>query len=450
MNERGLAWVRNPIVLAMALGCALSLVDIGRSFWRDEAVSMLYASRPIEGLFEYFVEIEASTAIHYLLLHFWLGIGESEVWARLLSVAVGVATVLPVAAVARRIAGPWAGAAAAFVFATMPFVVRFNQETRAYSLSMLCTAMLAWLLLRAVERPTAGRWLSYGCLAAIGMFVHFFVAFVVAANMLYLLVSRSIPRGAALVALGVPLAIGGGLLLAAVAGQRHLDSFIAWIPAVVWDDLSRELVRVAGGSALAITLAAFAIYGLVVRYREPRMWMLVLWLVLPFAIALTFSLAVQPVLVSRYLAVSIPALAILAGIGVGTVAPRRGRVASALLLAVLVVAANPTGYARPIEDWRSATSWIADEAHEGDRIAFGSDTGRTVAFYVARHDPDVALEPVTNLEAIRPDGRRLWTTSYLADERASFVERMEAAGFELVEGRSWTGVWVDLYEPADP
>lgn len=419
MRERALAWAWSPVALALALGAALSLVGIGRSFWRDEAVSMIFASQPIDELFGYFVEIEASTAIYYLLLHFWLGTGDSEAGARLLSVAFGVATVVPVAAVARHIAGPWAGGAAALVFASMPFVVRFSQEARAYSLSMLVCALLAWLLLRAVERPTVGRWLTYGCLAAVGMFVHFFVAFVVAANMLYLLACRSVPRGAPLVALGVPLAFGGGLLVAAVLGQRHRDAFIAWIPPIVWDGLSRELVRVAGGPALSVALAAFVTYGLAMRHRDGRMWMLFAWLVVPCVVGVAFSVAVQPVLVSRYLAVSIPALAILAGVGIASVAPLSGRVAWASLFALLVVVTDPTGYGRPVEDWRGATSWIAAEARTGDRIAFGSDTGRTVAFYVARHDPDVTLEPVADLDALRADDRRLWTTSYIGDERGA-------------------------------
>ena len=51
-------------------------------------------------------------ATYHLLLHFWLIVGESEARVRLLSVLFGVASVVPVYFIARRLGG-WLAAALA-------------------------------------------------------------------------------------------------------------------------------------------------------------------------------------------------------------------------------------------------------------------------------------------------------------------------------------------------
>src|SRR5688500_17304377 len=101
--------------LPMLLLAALSLYQLGTlSLWRDEVASVVFAKGSLGELLTIVGRDRqavglANMATYYLLLHFWLSLGEVEGTIRLLSVIFGVATVVPVHAVARRLLG-WIGA----------------------------------------------------------------------------------------------------------------------------------------------------------------------------------------------------------------------------------------------------------------------------------------------------------------------------------------------------
>src|SRR5207249_4899465 len=152
---------------------------------------------------------EANWTVYYLLLHFWLKGGLDEAWIRLFSVLFGVATIVPIYVIGRRLGGQLAGVLAVFVFAATPFVIRYDQEARGYSMTMFVAATLTWLLLLAMDRPSTLRWAAYGLVAAVGLYVHFFVAFVVVAHLLFLVATRSWPSGWAVAAAGIPILIAG-------------------------------------------------------------------------------------------------------------------------------------------------------------------------------------------------------------------------------------------------
>ena len=63
--------------------------------------------------------------------------GETEARIRLLSVMFGVASVVPVYFIARRLAGWTLGALAAGIYALIPYIIHYSQEARGYSLAML-------------------------------------------------------------------------------------------------------------------------------------------------------------------------------------------------------------------------------------------------------------------------------------------------------------------------
>jgi mannosyltransferase len=156
-----------PVLLTLLAG----LYQVTRpELWRDELSSWSFASRPVSELTAIVHHSDATQLGYYVLLHYWIAVfGDSVLAMRMLSVLAMAGAAACVTLVGRRLAGPRAGLLGGLVFALVPSVSRFAQETRFYALEVL-VAMLATLLLqRALDQPTVRRWAGYAaCLALLG------------------------------------------------------------------------------------------------------------------------------------------------------------------------------------------------------------------------------------------------------------------------------------------
>ncbi len=66
-----------------------------------------------------------------------------------------------VALIGRRLVGTPAGVIGALQFCVLPSTSRYAQETRPYAFAVAGTLLATFLLLRAVDRPSLGRWIGY-------------------------------------------------------------------------------------------------------------------------------------------------------------------------------------------------------------------------------------------------------------------------------------------------
>ena len=400
------------LLLPMAALFVLSLRALGAvSFWRDEVSTVYFAQGSLGDLLTIFGRDRAKVglanmATFYLILHFWLWVGETEARVRFLSVIFGVAAVVPVWLVGRRLAGPIAAAIAASVFALTPFVIAFNQEARGYSLAVLICATLTWLVLVGVERRTVLPWLAYGVLAALGLYVHFFVALVIAAHGIWMLATRSVPPWRAVVAGLAPLVVAAAPLPFIIAeyGNEH-----QWIPPLNPARIVGGLADLSGSPLLLGLFVCLIMVGAVVYRRDSRYWLLVGAALAPIIGALLISL-VKPFFIPRYLIVSLPAFAVIAGATLAALRPNLLRIGAVALVAAALVIAVPTAYDHSGRvDWRAAGRFVTDLAQPGDMILMQSWNQSPLMYYMARADPTVKLEHVLTAEALEPhDGERLW------------------------------------------
>lgn len=156
-----------PALLALALG----FYQVDRpELWRDELASWSLATRPLPDLIATARHVDATDLAYYLLLHYWVAaFGDSTAAMRGLSVLAMAAAAACVTLAGRRLAGARAGLVAGLVFALVPSVSRFAQETRPYALEVLVATLATLLLLRALDVPELPRWAAYGaCLAVLG------------------------------------------------------------------------------------------------------------------------------------------------------------------------------------------------------------------------------------------------------------------------------------------
>ena len=150
--------------------------------------------------------------------------GFGEFGVRSLSALAGIATVPVVYAATRRLGGRRAAAIAGLLVAISPMMVWFSQEARAYALATLLSSLTVLCLVGYCERGRTPWLVGWVASAALGLASHYFLAFVIAPELIWLW--RRAPRDRRLlIAVGVVAVVGCALVPLAIAQQRtgHAD-----------------------------------------------------------------------------------------------------------------------------------------------------------------------------------------------------------------------------------
>jgi len=372
IRARLIAEPAHAAVAAMTLiALLLALFRLGDlSLGTDEGVTWALTRPGWADVWTYVVEVEPNFGLHYLTSKAWaMAAGHSELAMRLPSALFYVMSVPVTAAIARRLAGEAAMVVAA-VFATVHVtLIEYAQEARPYALVILASASSALLLLRAVEQPSRRRCLAWATSAVIAGYAHMFGAIAVLFQMLATLIRRDAPRRQLIQAsAGVALALAPlGILLASSGAAR-----IEWIPELSWP-VPRDAMDVLTGRAWpeSVLLYALAAGAGLLASRGQGKTLLLAWLAGPAVFALLASL-VQPLLVPRYLLVSLPALVILAAIGLTAPRWRPARAACGAALLGVLIAAIPHWYSGSAsEDFKGAAEIVADAEPRRDLVITG-------------------------------------------------------------------------------
>ncbi|MFH8790801.1 glycosyltransferase family 39 protein [Streptomyces roseoverticillatus] len=183
-------------VLAVAVPAAVMLVlglwglDRG-TMWRDESATFQVARRSLPEMWHVLGTIDAVHGLYYLLMHAVLAVRPDEIALRLPSVAASAATAALVGALGCRLARPRVGLWAGLLYAATPFAGHYAQEGRSYALVAAGAALGTWLLVRAAEHGSYGRWAGYGAVMAGTALLHEFAVLLLAAHAVTLLLSRA-------------------------------------------------------------------------------------------------------------------------------------------------------------------------------------------------------------------------------------------------------------------
>lgn len=369
-----------PVVLALLLG----LCGIGRdgSMWGDEAVSLQVAHRSTARIWQLSQHIDAVHTAYYLLLHgmFQLHDGGPAL-LRLPSVLGTAVAAGGITLIGRRLVGPRAGLAAGLVFPVFPAVQLYAQEGRSYALVCAAVVLSGLLLLRAVERPSAGRWCGYGLAVLTACLLHEYAALAVLAQGLTLVISRQ-PRR---VRTGWLLATGaaGGALLPLALRSADQAGQVSWI--------------VFPGAGTLLFAAGLALVGVLCGLAPGprpgpvglRAFALPL-LLLPPGLLLLVSLA-HPVYLDRYVLFEYAGMALLVGAALdaaGRALPRLGwrallAVPAALLLLLPLELQLRTPQSRE-NDMAGAAAAVRELSRPGDGVLFLPSALRQSALAVPR------------------------------------------------------------------
>lgn len=348
------------------------------SFWRDESVSAMAAVMPLRDLWRLLGAIDAVHALYYLLLRPFAAIGTNELVLRLPSVVATAAAAYGVAVVGRRLASERAGVVAGVVYALMPIVSRYAQETRSYALVTAVAVLATWTLLNALEDRRWSRFAFYAASLALLGWLHLFALLIVLAHGVTVLAwrRRELLRWGAAVA-GAMAVVAP---LALVASREREQVF--WLKRPGFADLL-DFAHQAGGTWWAVgLLGVLVVAGTVCAFRHARPLALVAlpWAFLPVLASFAIS-QVEPIYHPRYLLFCVPAVALLVGAAfLPAVLPAVLRgwrswlipvvavgLLAALTLPAQVLLRRPD--ARP-DDLRTLSSTLSAEIRPGDAVLF--------------------------------------------------------------------------------
>jgi hypothetical protein len=458
-----------------------------KSFWLDEAVSVELARLHWANFFLILWHREANMAAYYLVLRFWLLLGDTEGFVRGLSVLFSVATVPIIYFVGARLFGRTAGLLAAWLLAINAYHVRYAQEARGYAMVVFLAAVATLLLLQNVQAPLSARWGAYTAACVLAVYTHFYGGLVVLAHVASLAgvrqsdvpwreLRRSLVRFAFLV-----LPLGASVL--------HIGtSPVNWIPRVQASAVLKFFIALAGNNGArllgleAVTMLSAAYWAWnswVQRERTLDGWgygLVFAWLFVPVLVVLAASL-VRPLFLGRYLNPCLPGLILIVTAGIVRLRPAilawgLGGVISAFSL-LGVVSYYQKDFDINRDDWRAASSLIFDHAQPGDGAFYLNFFGMPLQYYRSQRHPAPAWPQVLNsaegtqlnyrdflvrslgerLRDAHPAGKRVWLILELNDEpngepsRANTVLRaIYGKGRHLVEERKYNSLAVLLFE----
>jgi mannosyltransferase len=369
--------------LCALAGLALGAATIAREpLWNDEIATIAVVERPLSEFLAQLPDRQNGMLFDIVLWPLVQLFGPSAAVARLPALLAVALAVVVCGLVGARLGGRMVGLLAAALLALHPAVVYYAQEARPYGFVVLFAVVSAWTLLRALDRPSVGRWIAYVLSLAALVYSHDFAILILLAHPFLVLghPNRAARRGFML-ALGIPALLVIPLLVFIPADWGQ--SALYWVPDPSLDQIRATSGLLAGRQGFAIPIAlvlAWALISPTARQRAadvvesvPRVYaFLGIWLIAPIAVLYLVS-QFTPVLVPRYTIASVPALCLALALALALLRPRYALILAALFAAAFLVRSIDDDVELSKTDWPAAASYLESSAAPGDSIVVVGD-----------------------------------------------------------------------------
>lgn len=173
--ERG---SRRPLFIFLAVAAASRLLFLTtKSMWADEAFTLIVTRPELPEMLRLLRRLEVMPPLYFAAVHFWISLFSDPLLAmRLFSVLCGLGAAAAFYFLARRTAPKELFLALAMA-AVSPYWVHYAQDGRPYSMLLLMSLLATLALLRALERPSAGRIAAFGAATLAALYTHYFFGF---------------------------------------------------------------------------------------------------------------------------------------------------------------------------------------------------------------------------------------------------------------------------------
>lgn len=345
-----------------------------KSIWLDEAFSITLSKHSLFQVLSLIVRTDTHPPLYYLLLKFWMILGTSEAWVRLLSALFSTASIpLMYDLVANLYRDERAGLIGAAILAFSPFQVWYAQETRMYAMLTFFVLASACFFIRALQTGSLGYWAGYAVATVLALYTDngaiWYLGMIVIFSLLFAKRFMSRASGWLFSHAAIGFCYIPWMPLFLHQTQQVTENF--WLPppsfqTVLGAFLDFHSYNFPLVEFSLIYLAIIFIFAYIVPGRSWQRSLASLWLFLPLGISLLLSLR-QPIFLSRNLIAASLGYYLLTADTIWKFHTRQAVLALLLpLLAMNLISIGRNAWFEPKEDWRDIASYVERSAYDKD------------------------------------------------------------------------------------
>ena len=180
-----------PVLVIVAIAAAIRLYGLDAGLWIDEIMTYVnYANEPFGVLISTY-DSQNHHILYSLFTHAsFLIFGEGAWPLRLPAVLFGVGSIYALYVFAREFVARREAVLSAALLAFSYHHVWFSQNARGYTALLLFSLLSSWMLVRALREQRLQLWIWYAVFAALGVYVHMTMLFMVTGHFLIFLLHR--------------------------------------------------------------------------------------------------------------------------------------------------------------------------------------------------------------------------------------------------------------------
>lgn len=371
------------IFLILTAGFILRIINLDQSLWLDEATQLILSAKSISEIIHNRVA-DFHPPLSYLLYHFWLKLGSSEVWLRLLPVIFGVATVFAIYLLTIRMFNKRIALLSALLLSISPYHIYYSQEVRMYSLAALLATLSMYFFVNIIKGKRLTDTLAYVIATTSLLYTHYLGVFLVLSQFIFILICckektrQFIAVTAVVTVLYIPWLPS---LLKQLQGGSNIDVYLpGWREMLTLSPLKAIPLTIFKFSAgridfdntilyMVVALVVLSIFGYLVlkgikRELRTNNYFVIFWFFVPLILAYVVSFKIPLNQPFRLLFI-LPAFYILISLGIDSLSRVKGvfitLVVIISLLGLTMYYLNPRFYR---EDWRGAVKFLDEKSIE--------------------------------------------------------------------------------------
>lgn len=440
----------------IVLSFLLRVYDLGgESIWYDEGASVYSSKTPISTIISK-SNIVPSFVLYYTTLHFWIQLfGYSEFSVRFLSVIFGVLSVYVIYKLGELVFDTNIGLLSAFILAISSYHIRYSQEARPYTLSILFVLLSSYYLIKILENKERKYIVGYIISSIVMIYTHGYGLFYLIFQNIYYLIfkRRDIKLWVVIQAIILSFFVLPFLLRDA---RESLDTaYDLRVPTL--SSIYNTFEIFVGNEQILYIFILVIIIGLIIdlvtKKDLDKYVFMILWLFVPFIISAIISYTIQPIYHNRYFIASFSALILLFSKGISNF---RKVPIILFILFIVVVLQVPLieGYYKDIQkdQWREATNYIENNKKDNDTILLYPQFTKIPFDYYYRNDINrVGINNSLDINSSINNSNRIWLiTSHIyykeRKEELELIEKELSNKYIKKKTIKFVGIKINLYE----